>query len=149
MCGRYVTYLFKEFGFYSPCIGCHLYLHTIRIPLAKKIGCSVIIGGERESHEGKVKINQVGVALDAYISLARKFDIELFLPIRTVAKNRDIEEIIKQPWEEGEEQLNCVLSKNYQDKEGNVFYEERDIAQFFSEFALGEAEEALKRYLNR
>ena len=147
LCGRYVTHLFKEFGFYSPCVGCHLYLHTIRIPLAKKIGCSVIIGGERESHEGKIKINQIGVALEAYISLAKKFDIELFLPIRTIAKNRDIEKIIKQPWEEGEEQLNCVLSKNYQDKEGNVFYEERDIAQFFSEFALGEAEEALKDYL--
>jgi hypothetical protein len=149
LCGRYITHLFKEFGFYSPCIGCHLYLHTVRIPLAKKIGCSVIIGGERESHEGKIKINQIGAALEAYISLARKFGIELFLPIRTIAMNRDIEKIISQPWEEGKEQLNCVLSKNYQDKEGNVFYEERDIAQFFSEFALGEAEEALKDYLNK
>ena len=61
--------------------------------------------------------------------------------------NRDIEKILKQPWKEGAEQLGCVLSKNYQDKEGNVFYEERDIAQFFSEFALGKAEEALKDYL--
>jgi hypothetical protein len=149
LCGRYVTCLFKKFGFYSPCLGCHLYLHTIRIPLAKKIGCSFVIGGERESHEGKTKINQIGVALEAYISLARKFGIELFLPIRTIAKNKDIEKIIKQPWEEGTEQLGCVLSKNYQDKEGNVSYEECDIAQFFSEFALGEAEEALKDYLNK
>ena len=148
LCGRYVTYLFKEFGFYSPCVGCHLYLHIIRIPLAKKIGCSVVIGGERESHEGKTKINQIRVALEAYISLARKFDIELFLPIRTIDRNRDIEQIIKQSWEEGAEQLGCVLSKNYQDKEGNVFYEERDIAQFFSEFALREAEAALQDYLN-
>lgn len=148
LCGRYVTYLFKEFGFYSPCVGCHLYLHTIRIPLAKKIGCSVVIGGERESHEGKTKINQIRVALEAYISLAGQFGVELFLPLRNIALNRDIEKIIKQPWEEGKEQLNCVLSKNYQDKKGNVFYEERGIAQFFSKFALREAESALKDYLN-
>jgi hypothetical protein len=148
LCGRYVPYLFKEFGFYSPCVGCHLYLHTIRIPLAQKVGCTVVIGGERESHEGKTKINQIGVALDAYISLAKIFGIELFLPIRNIAMNRDIEKIIKQPWEEGEEQLGCVLSKNYQDKDGNVFYEESGIEKFFKQFAIIEAENTLKSYLN-
>ena len=148
LCGRYVTTLIKEFGFYSPCIGCHLYLHTIRIPLARKIGCSVVIGGERESHEGKTKINQIGVALDAYISFARKFGIELFLPLRNMSSNKDIETIINQPWEEGAEQLGCVLSKNYQDKDGNVSsYSESAIERFFREFAIREAENGLKDFL--
>ena len=149
LCGRYVTHLFKAFGFYSPCVGCHLYLHTIRIPLAKKLGCSVVIGGERESHQGKTKINQIGAALDAYISFARTFGIELFLPLRNISRNKDIEAIINQPWDEGAEQLGCVLSKNYQDKEGDVFYSESDIERFFSEFGIKEAEHALQDFLNQ
>jgi hypothetical protein len=148
LCGRYTTHLFKAFGFYSPCVGCHLYLHALRIPLAKKIKCSVIIGGERESHEGRIKINQISVALDAYVSFARTFDIELFLPLRKIAKNEHIETIIDQPWEEGTEQLECVLSKNYVDRKGDVVYSERAIKRFFSEFAIKEAEDALKDFLN-
>ena len=149
LCGRYVTHLFKEFGFYSPCVGCHLYLHTIRIPLARKIECSIVIGGERESHEGKTKINQIGVALDAYTSFAGKFGIELLLPLRNMSSNRDIEAILNQHWEEGAEQLGCVLSKNYQDKDGNVFHSARAIAKFFNEFALGEAEKELYNFFNQ
>jgi len=148
LCGRYVTHLFKNFGFYSPCVGCHLYLHAIRIPLARKIECSVMIAGERESHEGKIKINQIGVALDAYISFAEKFGVELFLPLRQVSKSKDIESIISQYWEESGEQLECVLSKNYQDIGGNVIYSEGDIKRFFDEFALKEAEDIIKRFLS-
>lgn len=148
LCGRYGTYLFNEFGFYSPCVGCHLYLHALRIPLAKKIGCTVVIGGERESHEGKIKINQIGVALDAYISFAGRFGIELLLPLRKTARNEDIETIIKLPWAAGTEQLECVLSKNYVGRKGDVVYSEGAIKRFFSEFALREAEDAIKDFLN-
>jgi len=148
LCGRYATHLFKTFGFYSPCVGCHLYLHALRIPLAKKLTCNVIIGGERESHEGKIKINQIGVALDAYVSFARTFGIELLLPLRKMANNEHIEAIINQPWDEGAEQLECVLSKNYVGREGDVVYSKRAIKRFFSEFAIKEAEDALKDLLS-
>ncbi|MBW2184676.1 MAG: hypothetical protein JRF49_12545 [Deltaproteobacteria bacterium] len=148
LCGRYITHLFESFGFYSPCVGCHLYLHAIRIPLARKIECGVMIAGERESHEGKIKINQIGVALDAYISFAEKFGVELFLPLRQVSKSKDIESIISQHWEESGEQLECVLSKNYQDIGGNVVYSEGDIRRFFDEFALKEAEDTIKKFLS-
>jgi hypothetical protein len=148
LCGRYATHLFKKFGFYSPCIGCHLYLHALRIPIAKKTGCGVMIGGERESHEGKIKINQIGIALDAYMSFAEKFDIELFLPLRRVSKNKEIESIISQHGEESGEQLECVLSKNYQDIDGGVVYSEGDIRRFFNEFAIKEAEDMVTSFLS-
>jgi hypothetical protein len=148
LCGRYTSDLFKAFGFYSPCVGCHLYLHALRIPLAKKLKCKVIIGGERESHEGKIKINQISVALDAYVSFAKTFGIELFLPLRKIAGNEDIETIIDRPWDEGAEQLECVLSKNYVGREGDVVYSESAIKRFFSEFAIKEAEDALKDFLS-
>ena len=35
LCGRYTTELFKKYGYFTPCLGCHLYFHAIRIPLAK------------------------------------------------------------------------------------------------------------------
>jgi hypothetical protein len=148
LCGRYTADLFKAFGFYSPCVGCHLYLHALRIPLAKKLQCNVIIGGERESHEGKIKINQISVALDAYVSFTRTFGIELFLPLRKIARNEEIETIINRPWDEGAEQLECVLSKNYVGREGEVLYSESAIKRFFSEFAIREAADALKDFLS-
>ena len=148
LCGRHTTHLIKRFGFYSPCVGCHLYLHAVRIPLAKKIKCDVVIGGERESHEGKIKINQIGVALDAYIYFAEKFGIELLLPLRHIRSDKDIESIAGQYWEENTEQLECVLSKNYLDVDGSVVYSEGDIKRFFNEFALNEAEDIVRKFLS-
>lgn len=148
LCGRYATHLFKQFGFYSPCVGCHLYLHALRIPLARKIGCGVVIGGEREFHEERIKINQIGIALDAYVSFAEKFGIELLLPLRHVRKSNEIESIIGRRWDEGAEQLACVLSKNYLDKDGRVACSESDIKRFFDEFARKEAEGAVNEFLS-
>ena len=147
LCGRYIAHLFKRFRFYSPCVGCHLYLHALRIPLARKIDCDVVIGGEREFHEERVKINQIGVALDAYVSFVEKFGIELLFPLRQVRKGMDIESIINKRWEEGAEQLGCVLSKNYLDIDGDVVYSEGAIKGFFDEFALKEAENIVKGFL--
>ena len=147
LCGRYVTHFFKAFQFFSHCLGCHLYFHAIRIPLAKALSCNLIIGGERESHDGKLKVNQIGVSLNAYINLLKKFDIELFLPIRHVKSGEEVESILDQKWEEGDHQLECVLSKNYQEMDGSVILNEEAVKRFFDEFALAKAEEVIKSYL--
>jgi len=68
--------------------------------------------------------------------------------LRQVSKSKDIESIISQYWEESGEQLECVLSKNYQDIGGNVVYSEGDIKRFFDEFALKEADDIIKRFLS-
>jgi hypothetical protein len=52
LCGRYVLAQYQRFDFYTPCIGCHVYLHAVRVPLAKATGCRVVVAGERESHGG-------------------------------------------------------------------------------------------------
>lgn len=147
LCGRYATDLFKRFGFYSPCVGCHLYLHAVRIPLAKKINCDVLIGGERESHDGKTKINQIECALDAYTHLAESFGVKLLLPLRQVRSGKVIESITGHLWKKDTEQLECVMSKNYLERDGSVIYSEDDIKRFFKEFALPEAEKEIKRLL--
>lgn len=147
LCGRYTTHFLKKYGFYSHCVGCHLYFHASRIPLAKKIGSTLVIGGERESHNGKLKVNQIKVSLDAYQSFLKKFGIELFLPIRYMKSGQDIEAIINMPWNEGDQQLECVLSKNYLEADGSVSFREDAVIQYFEEFAFQTAEEMIQKYL--
>ncbi len=149
LCGRYVPSLFARFGFYSPCASCHLYLHALRIPLALRIGCRMIIGGERESHQGTIKINQTAVALDAYTSFARSFGIELLLPVRNIHGDDDIAAIVGTQWREKDEQLECVLSKNYRDEQGMVRCREDALARFFSEYAVAEAERLIREVLEK
>jgi len=144
LCGRNIAGFAKKYGFYSPCVGCHFYFHAIRIPLAKKLNCAIVIGGERESHDGRLKVNQVKTSLDAYVSFMKKFGIELFLPVRHVRSGREVEDILDMPWDEGDEQLECVLSNNYREEDGSVSFDEKAIARYMDEFAVPTAEEMIR-----
>lgn len=147
LCGRYVVAQYRRFGFYTPCIGCHVYLHAVRVPLAKMTGCRVVVAGERESHGGVVKLNQIPTALDAYVELLARFGVELALPLRHVSSPAEIEEIVGAEGREGDGQLECVLSQNYRDADGAVAYDEDAVRRFLGEFALPVAERAAKAYL--
>jgi len=147
LCAKHASYLFKHMGFHSPCLGCHLYFHSIRIPIAKMLNCKLIVAGERESHEGRIKINQLPIALNEYVRFVDRFDIELALPLRKVASNAEVETILGGPWEEGAQQVQCVLSSNYQDPEGNPVYSEDAIRRFYEDYALELAENVISRCL--
>jgi hypothetical protein len=120
LCGRYVLAQYRRFGFYTPCIGCHVYLHALRVPLAKMTGCRVVVAGEREDHDGVVKLNQIPTTLDAYVGLLARFGVELSLPLRHVSSGAEIEEIVGAEGRERADQLECVLSQNYRDADGAV-----------------------------
>ena len=75
--GRYINELIKRYGFYTPCIGCHLYLHSLRIPLSVLLGNKPVITGERESHDGGEKINQIADALNVYESIGIAFNVPI------------------------------------------------------------------------
>jgi hypothetical protein len=124
-----------------------LYFHAIRVPLSKRINCGVIVGGERESHEGTIKINQIGAALDAYTRFVEKFGIELFLPLRGMRSDENVKSIIGEYPEGESEQVECALSRNYVGMDGSVIYSESNVKRFYDEFAIEEAEDTLKRYL--
>jgi hypothetical protein len=147
LCGRYAAALQRRFGFYTPCLGCHVYLHALRIPLARATGCRVVVAGERESHDGLVKLNQVAVALDAYVAFAARFGLELELPLRCAASASEVEELVGGEWDEGDAQLACVLSDNYRDADGGVTYDVAAVGRFLDEFALPAAERAVNAYL--
>lgn len=111
--GRFISELILRYNFYTPCLGCHLYLHSVRIPLALTLGKIPIISGERQRHDGAVKVNQTSEALDIYKNLSEDFGVRLLFPLRHISEGVRIEEILGFPWQEGEEQLGCVLSGNY------------------------------------
>ncbi len=142
--GRFLSVLFKRFGFCPSCLGCHLYMHLIRAPLAWRIGADKIISGERKSHAGNVKINQLLVALDAYKEVLNYVGVELLFPLREVVSNDEIESLIGSDWEQGERQLKCVLSGNYRALNGKVEYDEDALKKYFDEFAIPASKEILK-----
>ncbi|HPI97150.1 MAG TPA: hypothetical protein PLV56_00285 [Synergistales bacterium] len=144
LCGRHNYSLLDDFGFYTPCIGCHLYFHAMRIPLAIELGCRTLIAGERESHDGRIKLNQLGISLNAYIRLFEEFGMKFLMPLRNIGKGSDITQILGDEWKEGENQLKCVLSKNYVGKNEQVVYNENSIKRYFNEFALPMTREWLK-----
>ena len=133
--GRFMSELIAAYGVFSPCIGCHLYLHSVRIPLAVSLGRIPIISGERERHDHAIKINQIGEALSRYEALVAEFGVRLLLPLRHILDGQRIGEILGIPWKEGKEQLGCVLSGNYRGVDGSVDMTGEEAAQYLDGFA--------------
>ena len=145
--GRFISDLISRFGFYSPCVGCHLYLHGVRIPLAVSLGGVPVISGERESHDGSLKVNQIAEALERYQTLFRTFGISLLLPLRNMASGKDVEHILELKWEEGKEQLGCVLSGNYHMLNDGIGVTPEQVAAYLDEFAVPCAQRIISVYL--
>jgi hypothetical protein len=145
--GRYMSELIARYGFLSPCIGCHLYLHSVRIPLSASLGRIPIISGERERHNGTIKINQIGEALSRYESLSAEFGVRLLLPLRHIRDGDQIGKILGLSWEEGKEQLGCVLSGNYRGVDGSVNLTEEQVVRYLESFACPVTREIVAAYL--
>ena len=131
--GRYVMALQEAFGFYTPCIGCHVYFHLARIPLAAKLG-KKMIAGERENHDGKIKVNQVDLCLDSYQRILKALGMDLLLPIRSLGSGEAVEKLIGWNWAAEEEQPACLFSGNYRDSKGEAIYDLEKMKRFLTEF---------------
>jgi len=146
--GRFISDLIAKYGFYTPCPGCHLYLHAVRIPLALRLGNLPIISGERESHSGLIKINQFSQALDFYVDFANQFGVYLDFPLRSITRNNEIEKILQIPWKRGRGQLNCSLAGNYRMNNGTIGPSIGVVIRFFKEFAGPSAREIISTYIS-
>ncbi|MBW2605315.1 MAG: hypothetical protein JRE28_13555 [Deltaproteobacteria bacterium] len=146
--GAFISELLSVYGFYTPCIGCHLYLHAVRIPLALLLDNIPVIAGEREHHNGSVKINQIPEALDLYTNLTGAFRIQLLLPLRKIKHGRDIEALLQMDWDEGKEQPDCCLSGNYRSLDGTVEMDKTQIVRYLNEFAIPCTEKIIREYIS-
>ncbi|MBW1858550.1 MAG: hypothetical protein JRI70_00390 [Deltaproteobacteria bacterium] len=145
--GRFMGDLIARYGFYTPCVGCHLYLHTARIPLSIALGRVPIVAGEREQHDGASKINQISEALDVYQDVAKGFGVPLRLPLRHIGEGDRITDILGFEWKAGEEQLGCVLSGNYRTLDGTVQNTAAQVQRYLEEFAGPCAKKILEAYI--
>lgn len=146
--GRFIAELISRYGFYTPCVGCHVYLHSVRIPLALTLGNVPIIAGERELHSGAIKLNQIPEALDLYQSLAAHFKIRLVLPLRHIVEGDRITEILGFEWQQGKEQLSCALSGNYHRLDGSAETTPWQVQRYLEEFALPCTKKIIESYLS-
>lgn len=117
--GRPAAQLADLFGRWLPCVGCHLYLHLMRIPAARNMGAEVVISGERERHDGRTKANQTPGALDAFVDVLAHAGVALALPVRRLAAEGAISELLGPRWPGGSPQLECVLSGNERELDGS------------------------------
>jgi hypothetical protein len=133
--GRFISELVSRYGFYTPCIGCHAYLHSVRIPLALSLGGVPVISGEREFHDGATKVNQNAEALDFYQSIGKDYGIRFAFSLRYEAKGDHISDILGFEWQEGKDQLGCVLSGNYRGLDGSASVAGEQVLRYVEEFA--------------
>ena len=131
--GRFVAELSRRYGFYSPCIGCHAYFHLLRIPFASALG-KVILSGERESHDGRVKLNQLPEVLDFMTRIVQPAGITLYQPIRAMAEGSSVEALIGWAWREGVSHPACTFSGNYALADGRVVYDPAQLKAYLEEF---------------
>lgn len=131
--GRFVNSIHRKFDFYSPCIGCHAYFHLLRVPMALKLG-KKIISGERESHDGRIKINQLSCSLSTYKEITEYFGVELLIPLRYMADGDEVEKLIGWEWQEGMDHPSCAFSGNYKDIHGRTVYDEAKVQAYLKDF---------------
>lgn len=133
--GRFGSVLAERYGAWVPCVGCHLYLHLMRVHLARTTRAVAVISGEREWHGDRQKPNQVALALDAYATVLASVGVELVYPVRDAADSAQIDDILGEGWPGGSPQLECVLSGNYRGLSGEEAAPTLPAA-FFDEFLI-------------
>ena len=121
MNGRRIALNTNQYGYMTPCIGCHLYFHLTKLPFALALS-GRIISGERASHDGRIKVNQLDVCLDAYQKVIKSCGADLLMPIRHTSAGDEVEALIGWDWKEGKDHPKCVLSGNYRDVDGKAIY---------------------------
>lgn len=108
----------EKFGFFSPCVACHQVLHIIRIKIAQHLHVKNVVSGEKESHDGREKINQLSFVLDFYNRMYEAMGIIHHLPVRNISSSQEIVRILGK-YNPKYVQLKCLFEGNYYKKGTN------------------------------
>lgn len=131
--GRPAAEIRRHYGIFSPCMACHLYFHLVRVPLAWNLGQAAVSSGDRDTHDGRLKLSQTAGSIDASIRVLAHAGIELLEPVR-MASGADIESLVGPGWSEGDAQLSCLLSGNFSLLDGTVPMDEPGYRRYLQEF---------------
>lgn len=130
--GRFASEVRERFGMNSPCMACHLYVHMARVPLALSLGALPIITGERDTHDGAIKLSQTVDSIDAEVRVLARAGVELLVPIREYS-HAQVDQLVP-GWNPGERQLSCVHSGNYRRTDGTTDYDRSAHQRYVAEF---------------
>ena len=128
--GRPNSVLSQLFGPWHLCVGCHMYLHALRVAFCLRAGMARVVSGERKLHGGRLKINQVPEAIGAYRRVAEEFGVEMILPLYDVDDEGELKRLVGPGWGEGERQWGCVLTGNYLDERGLPGFRQEDLENY-------------------
>lgn len=130
--GRYAAEIAARWGVSSACLACHLYVHLARVPLSWALGGVPVVTGERETHDGRIKLSQTTASIDAETRVLAYAGVELLTPLRE-ATGEEVGALVP-GWQEEERQLSCVHSGNYKRLDGSVPFDTDGYRRYLSEF---------------
>lgn len=130
--GRFASEVRERFGMSSPCLACHLYVHLARVPLATELCGLPVITGERDTHDGAIKLSQTMDSIDGEVRVLARAGVELLVPIREFS-HAQVDELVP-GWNPGERQLSCVHSGNYRRVDGTTDYDRDAHRRYVDEF---------------
>ena len=130
--GRFAAEIVARWGAHSACLACHLYVHVARVPLSWALGSVPVITGERDTHDGRIKLSQTAASIDAETRVLAYAGVELLTPVRH-ASGDEVGALVP-GWREGGRQLSCVHSGNYQRLSGEVHLNTENYERYLAEF---------------
>lgn len=133
--GRFSNQLARAFGFFTPCLGCHLHFYAMRTVLAEALDARVLISGEKELHGSRRKANQTSEAVAAYRRFSKEHGVQQHFPIHQVRDEAQMLDLLGDEWREGERQLRCVMSGNDRGVDGKPLFSPEQIAGYMEHFA--------------
>lgn len=131
---RFSGELSRLYGFSTTCIACHMYVHAARVPFARATGATAVIAGERLSHDGRRKLNQLKPCLRTYRAVLAEQGIELDMPLESLQDGKRLEELVGPGWAESGRQMRCILEGNYRDVSGEITAREQDLEEYLGQF---------------
>jgi len=130
--GRFIAFIIDRYGQYSPCLGCHMYFHLCRIPLSIKMGNIPIISGDKDSHNGRIKVSQLPSSINMYSEVLNYAGIELLTPLRSSSENHIKEAVKSQSYYDSK----CYFDKNYYDSEKLIEFDLERHEKYLQEFLI-------------
>lgn len=132
---RFLNELTRAFGFFTPCLGCHLHFYAMRTVLAEALGARVLLSGEKELHGLRRKANQTTEAIAAYGAFSAAHGLQQHFPIHSIRGESEMADLLDDDWREGDRQLRCVMSGNDSGADGRPMFTAQQISDYMTRFA--------------
>ena len=131
--GRFAAEIAERYGLGSPCLACHLYVHLMRVPLSWALGSVPVVTGERDTHDGRLKLSQTSASIDAETRVLAHAGVELLAPVRE-RPTAEIDVLVGGRWTGQDDGWACVHVDNYVRLDGSIRLDTERYLRYVGEF---------------